>query len=195
MNPNDIKPIIIPEKSGSIKEKIADWYYQSFLYNAVYFFVRPVKKLIKITKYAIFLWNDFDFDYIYLLKIIDFKIERMRKEIVSSPWKDGSEVVKQMEHVQDLLKHYIEDDFCDQEYEDLSSRYKSIDRFEKCENGNYIWEIDYKEGDVIYKHNSEQAEKIKEKFSELFDLKEKKRQKCKEEIFDCLKQNIEGWWD
>lgn len=83
---------------------------------------RPVRRffswIIKSIQYSFFLRNDHDWDYNYILILLQYKLKRTRKAIQSNNLiVDVNEIVDQIKHAEDLLQSWINDEIGDELFE------------------------------------------------------------------------------
>jgi hypothetical protein len=172
--------------------------YWDILYPVYWFFGNYVLKLKKIWRYSVYLWKeDIDFDYTSILKLLDFKLERMKIEMGQSSVHENIDSIEQIECTQKLIKDYLEDKFVEEELKELNSRFESIDRWEDTGegDGSCYWLTDYKEDGVLHKDNSKRAKEISKMYSDVYQLNMTRQEECKKELFYYMAENIEGWWD
>lgn len=156
------------------------------------------KRLFRFTKklylYGKLLWDDFEFDYIYLLKIMQLKMRLMsehmsdRGNTVSSPQK-----AKELKLCVDLIDRIIYCDYGKIERDKLDEKYgKSIWKETKIE-GTDFYKLDiYREKAPKGTPAYEQAEKEERK---VFENAERQKRQDLDYLFDTMKKRIEGWWD
>ena len=143
-----------------------------------------IKKLIKLYKWNRLLWNDYDFDYVYLLKIIRFKMELMEPIIREGYSIDADKTADSILKSINLLKILEEEDF-HKHMDKLDAVYGSY-TFTKLPNGNS--KLDRA---LITEENKEAyAEDMKQAM--LADKKD--RDKTKREFINSLKV-YDTWWD
>lgn len=99
-------------------EKVTYKYYRvrefvsRFWYNLLEF-PRNFKKWFKI------IWNDRDYDYHYLLIILENKLKYMSKSFEKSPIEDGENISKEIENLREAIERLIKDDYVLENYEEM----------------------------------------------------------------------------
>jgi len=146
-----------------------------FLYN--------IKNIYEWSK---ILWDDFDWDYDFLLKILDYKLKKMRKYF------DNSNITT-VEEYQSILN---EIDTCINAIEQLRNR-DYIDEIYKEYYDKYPTTIESwidEQRNVV--HGIKMMNKERKK---LFDIAYKKEKNKENELnhmlFDTIRDNYEKWWD
>jgi len=126
------------------------------------------------------LWNDFDWDYNYLLKIMQYKLSKM--------------------------KYYFENDtvICDDEAKKVSERISTC--LDAC---NHLVDMDF-EYELIHKHyekypirddywlediNKPMTEIQRAEWLEMNRLVEEKTKEYESQLFDTMKEYYRWWWD
>jgi len=162
----------------------------------VFFF--PVKKffrwIIKSIQYSIVLWNDFDYDYMFIMKILKYKIERTRKCLDKNKLFVGyEEAVEKMRKAEQLLQQYINHEFVEDLYKAHKEKWgKRKIKFEPIidkEGSSYI---------TFYTEKAITPEQIKQEREEYHNIlreEEKRKNEVKDELFNLIRDNIESWWD
>jgi len=128
------------------------------------------------------IWNDADFDYAYLLEILQFKLKKMlewfdsdKPNVESAP-----QTAKEIKEVLFCLDRYFNETYRKVEYAEFDVKYglSSDDDF-------WTW------------HNKFQAlpEEAKQEWRNLGMQAGTDMRNDLMQVFDLLKQNIEGWWD
>ena len=129
------------------------------------------------------IWNDCDFDYAYLLDILNFKLKKMYEWFSSDkPNVESAPVTaKEIKKVLALLDRYFNETYQDIEYAEFDIKHGLID----CKDDIWTW--------------SEKLQALPESDKqERFNLRlqaETDMHNDLMKVFDLLKQNIEGWWD
>lgn len=107
---NDYWQFFKEYKDMNIFEKITYKYYRvrefvsGFWYNLLSF-PRNFKKWYKVV------WNDRDYDYHYLLVVVENKLKYMSKSFEKSPIEDGEKISKDMEILREAIERLIKDDY------------------------------------------------------------------------------------
>lgn len=173
-----------------------------FLYMVKHIFINiwnklignRIKKLIKIIQWLPILWNDYDWDYSYLLTLIDYKLKRMQKAL-----KEGMAIqehidakVKEIQDVRDIIKQIEEDNFIEKEEKAHEKEFGKLKTktIQNLNNKNLI-EVKFYYAQISKKNN-----KIAIKKSVgISRLNEIRCQKAYYKMFNLMAKNIQGWWD
>ena len=115
---NDYFPYFKEYNDYTFFEKVTYKYYRlrEFLkinwYNLLEF-PRNFKKWFKI------IWNDRDYDYHYLLIILENKLKYMSKSFEKSPIEEGEKISKDIEKLREAIERLIKDDYVLENCEEL----------------------------------------------------------------------------
>lgn len=121
---------------------------KGILHTIKYKIYRFFHNLAKIWEYSCFLWNDYDWDYIYILKLLKIKLRRTRERIFKNALiGDYKKVVKQIKLAELLIDRIIEDDYSNGYYEEKVPIKGKIDTMVKYrhqqglldQDWNYLW--------------------------------------------------------
>lgn len=136
-----------------------------FFKNIQYFFYDLRYGIENIFKYLPIIWKDRDWDYIYLLDLLYFKLKKMQKCISKySCTVDADKDVENIQKTIDLIKIY-------NDFDNFAYYTNEIDKIENSD-------IEDKE---YYVHRYYKA---------IYDLEEA----TFEGIFYYLSKNLRGWW-
>lgn len=163
-----------PDYKQDLKYRIKDFFVDNFYWPVKQFF----RKVIKIIQYVPTLWNDYDWDYSYIYKLLKYKLERSHDAIDDGfelP-KSRNERLKPLKRCIILLENLIRDNYCERELNNYYSKNKP--KWTKEENGSMVLSKDsnWKIVNKIYKKQ------------------ETLRTKDSRELFDLLHKNIRTWW-
>lgn len=179
--------------SNSVKRK---WYKIKHYIKNVYV-VRKVRWLyryvVKVSQYAWFLKDDYDWDYSYIYNLLQYKIKRTRTYIEKYGLHlDASEQINDMKRAEELLEKLCNDDFSKDLYKEHESKWgKMKSEFTPINNSEaFSWHISYE--NVKSKEDKELEYK---EYRDISIAHEERKQKAKDELFDLLKNKIEYWWD
>ena len=152
--------------------------------------------LVKSFQYSIFLWKDFDWDYCFFLMLMQYKLKRMKRQILANNIILRSEEVgSQIQHAEDLIEKYLTDDFCTAEQEAHEKKWgetKDLSRSIIDTNGNKLYEWD-----MCREKATTEALKAQEKQEqrELYDKSEQEKEQCLTDLFNHIRLHIKEWWD
>lgn len=146
-------------------------------------FIRGIESL---AIYFNVVWGDRDWDYHFLLSLIQFKLSKMYNYFMESNIiidEERKEIVKQLKIAECAAKRLIDDNYCEQawklHYEKFPFKFEEI----VDEKGNKITRVESPS-----KEESEEYKKIVE-------LEEKERETDEDLLFNTMKQYYRGWWD
>jgi hypothetical protein len=82
------------------------------------FIYKLIKKILKVIAYLPIIWKDEDYDYSYLLTLMAFKINRMRKRNESVKFYEGHEKdALVMKEAEDIIARIQADKYTDNEFD------------------------------------------------------------------------------
>jgi hypothetical protein len=145
---------------------------------------RFFKKLVKLWKWNKFLWNDFDFDHSYLLKVIKFKLDLMEPVIRDGYAINSEKTADEIKKTSELLELLINDNFS-VHLDLLSEKYGAYD-FKKFSNGF----SSLNRTNVTDENKEEYWQDVKEAMR----LDGINKKKVQTEFFKMLRK-YENWWD
>lgn len=157
-----------------------------------YFFFRWA---IKSFQYSIFLWNDYDWDKLYIMRLLQYKLKRTRKAISSNNIiLRSEEVAAQIKHAECLIQNWIDDDFESQLFEAHNKKWgktKSFSKEVKVGNKTYHqFEI------TREKTTTEDLKKQEAKeYREIITKAALAREKNADLLFAHIRKYIDEWWD
>lgn len=129
-----------------------------------------------------FLKDDDDYDYNYILKVLRYKLFRLRTHIVTHQMiMDAPRVSKEVKEVMDLLDRVIEDQHEERAVDAFLKKHGIKDVGGRC-NEDGEWE-----NNIPSELNSEYLEAVS-------DGREARRDDLKK-AFALMAENIWGWWD
>ena len=164
----------------------------------VYFcFKQPYYRVKRILEYSYHvLWNDRDWDHVYILELLKYKLERTRREIENgwghtTEWKAPR--VTEINEVLEALNSVLAGNFCEKEYNEIDEKYGPV-KIESIKQENSKW---FKMN--IYrekcKNNEELDKEAHNKVAEIYKLEEEKTQEAYNKVFSLLAKYIRNWWD
>ena len=149
------------------------------------FNIKQFFKKIKLTYdwYNNVLKNDYDFDYVYLLYIMKYKLERMKPEIENGYSQDAKITADNIQYSIDLLDKIIKDTF------EEDAIIQSLDKHNINVNifyDNLIENI----GKTTWNYNF-----TKEEYKEAKNNAQKLKEDVIHEFFRHFENNFQKWWD
>lgn len=151
------------------------------LQEVYYKTVNGVKNLIT---WLPIIWADRDWDYMYLLFILDKKLETMSKHHKKGHLVDSKETQQTLDELRETISRILDGDY---EAEAFSGQEELLEKqkitFTEQDNGDYLVGF---EG--LDEKETEQYRKCLRKEDDLL-------QEDIEKLFDTIKENIQRWWD
>lgn len=145
-------------------------------------------------------WNDRDYDWIFLAKLMRFKLSRMEHMIRNYGCHLHNERdADQIKRCVILLDRIIEDDYSDGIYKAHDEKWGKTDwdtMFEECEwdeDGDAtMYQFKGKRPNVL---TPEDAEQERKEYRRLMNKSEEARKRDIEYLFKYMNKHIQGWWD
>lgn len=163
-----------------------------FLMKLTIFPRKLIRFVEKIIAYSPLLWRDCDWDYMFILDMLSFKLRRTRERIVKNNLvQDAEKIGQQIKIAELLIKRIREDDYHSCLRESHEEKYGKIDlSFEP---------YDDKYKTVNFSHtkcNTEEEEKEASQTSIAISDKEQASRKADlDYLFKHLRNHLLGWWD
>jgi hypothetical protein len=153
-------------------------------------FFRNIKILIE---WIPIIWGNYDWDEHYLLRILQYKISRMRKYHQNfGHLLHADKVIKDMKYAEFLLKRIMEDNYCEKESEELEQNWGELE-FQRTylpENDMYSVHI----ARILCK--SEKDIKLERQESlRLYNKRELLLKTDIDTLFKLLAKKLRMWWD
>lgn len=142
------------------------------------------KKIHKIIKYIPILWDDYDFDYSYIYKLLRFKLVRTYKAINEGfeVSKDKDKRLKPLARCIQLLENLIENNYNKKQMDLYHKKYPYVNDFVKDEKGN-----------LVSKPSKDSAKKY-QMLRRVMKEEGRLMNKDKRELFDLMTIHIHSWW-
>lgn len=159
-----------------------------------YLFLSIPSFIKRLIAYLPIIWNDRDYDYSYLLQLLEFKISRMNKSnTVSSQHEVKEYVSAQMNEAQILLNRIIDNVYDTKVYKEMTEKY-----------GNCVFLTKPVEGESGFKelcftrskclNDPALFQEEKDASLEAYDKANKEREKDFKRLWQLLDKHVEGWW-
>lgn len=137
-----------------------------------------IKKIKSIFDWSKIIWNDEDWDYGYLLDMLEYKLTRMQKY-----FKSGK--ITTTETYEEMLKSLnVAVDACSQLVGDKFEEEFTIPHYDK-----------YPIGDLFEHINNPMSDEERTDFLAMVEAEEAKRQELIHLLFDTIRDNYRMWWD
>jgi hypothetical protein len=144
---------------------------------------RFFKKLIKLYKWNKLLWNEHDWDYVYLLQIMKFKLDLMEPVIRAGYAENSEKTADEIKKTSELLQLLIDDNF-NKNYNKLTEKYGDYDFTDIGEMRSF------KRAFVT----DENKDEFLTDFYEAKRLDNLEKKQVQNEFFKMFKK-YENWWD
>jgi len=173
-----------------------EWEY-SFKRKFFYSWWRPIENFfawgIKSIQYSLFLWKDRDFDWSYILLLLQYKLKRTREHIVKHDnFVRAVETGEEIEKAEKWIRRILDNDYLSDEFDAHTEKWGETEFItEKLDNGNYRFICISKEKAV--KNN--QVEEEKKEYDILIEKFSAAKRKDWEEFWEYAKNNTKNWWD
>ena len=171
------------------------------LYRRVYHMLYKIRNffdwIVKVISYSKLLWNDFDWDFTFILILLQYKIKRTRNNIGKYGIHEGKEKdCMQMKEIEDLLTRMIDDEwYGETAFKEFNSKWGELRMYtpigEDRKSSSMMLPL-------ILKHDNENTENSKEHDRELLKCSKREetlRQQDYKKCFNLLAKNIRNWWD
>ena len=166
-----------------VREDIVESYFLWEVKDNFFCFFRGIRqffrRIAKIFIYLPIIWKDEDWDYEYVLDLIDFKIARMGKRLAKLGY---VEEAKQIEETREYIKDYIDTD----------------DRYLKVEPEPFPIDFDVRNNTFVTLRaetrevlTDEEEEEHRQYITRMYAWQQQQWDK----IWDSLKANLSRWWD
>lgn len=129
------------------------------------------------------------YDYSFLLKIIEHKINHMIINWDKSHYLDSEKDKLKMIEVKNALRLFREDNFFDKYYKEFVNKYGKLEKEWTDTGEENLVELNYSI------NGKEWTQEVRKEYNKYLQLAEIDKNKCKDFIFDTLKEEIEKWWD
>jgi len=159
----------------------------------------PIKKFFRnifvICAYAKFLWNDhYDWDYSYVLALLEFKLQRMYKffssaKNVSMVEEQRLQILSEIDETLKAFKVIGESDYAKDEWATHYAKWGEIE-FVEVPDKPGIYEMTHKN----IKTQEEKEQEIKE-VRKVLDVWYLAEERAYHTIFALLAKNLRNWWD
>lgn len=171
------------------------WNIKNVWHKLTYPFTRVWDWAVKSIQYSVFLWGEWDWDFLYILRMLQYKLKRTRKQILENNIiLRAEEVAAQIKHAEDLIQKYIDNRFCEKMEEAHEKKWGKVTRTTKEveRNGKKIHQFDIQRANVTTEKEKAQ-ERLEQKT--IWNQQDYERQECWDEIFEYLKKYGQEFWD
>lgn len=176
-------------------EKMTDFFYNIYrFFDNTYVWVRNFFRwIVRVCQYAVFLWNDRDYDYFYIYRLLGYKLKRIRSEMENCKYMDKDTAIPQIKYVEELLEQVKNDEFDKDLYEEHDKKWgkMSMEHKEVIVDGQKYYEVFFNREKAITKQEKEQE---REELLKIMVESDRRRTECVNKIFDEIKKNVYNWW-
>ena len=163
-----------------------------------YPFSRFFHWVVKTAQYSKLLWNDFDWDYSYILILLQYKLKRTRERILDNNIVVSAEqIAAEIKHAEDLIQNWRDDNFCEDLYEAHEKKWgKIISRKERNKDDQvdgdkpWDWFMRREKATTLELHDQERKE-----YMAIHQQADKAKEENFDELFRHLRDHIQRWWD
>ena len=154
---------------------------------------RSLEQAKKIREYAKHLKDDFDWDYAYILRLLQYKLERTRKCIVNnSIVSSAPKIARQIATVEDLLKRVIDDQYLEEVGAPFYAKYGRLKMISRgAKKGEKYVAVTLK----FAKETQRNSALLRRKHNALIIKAERMQRRDLSKAFKLMEKNIWGWWD
>lgn len=163
-----------------------------YITNFTWYFARLARRARTAWVYALYGWNDKDWDFYHLQKLLLLKLTRMEKHFRNSQLAEHDDQcsielrqsIRLLQGWMDMENHTnVAGDKLRQEYA-ITHRYVPV----KIRGRSYY---QYK----TVSENGSSVDEYGEKLMKLLKLQEEQNQQVRDEFFRSMRLNIEKWWN
>jgi len=159
-----------------------DWLTETYrwrcLWDAIRYFPGFLRRL---WEYLPMIWHDRDWDYIYILRLLRYKIKRTRDNIKeNNNHEDCDKTVADMDHILEVIDRVIECDYCKEDFDAHMAKWGERKM------------IDSGEG---YSTMQPTSEEQRADFGALCDKMNKAEKADWDELWSALSKDLKTFWD
>lgn len=149
----------------------------------------------KVKCYSELLKEDYDFEWTYLLELMRFKLERMKKCIANGHLTERKKRAKEIGEVISLLERIVKDDYLEKMMKPFHKKYGKP-KVVETEVGDPIPGLGkvYQLG-FIYPNGKKETPAMSKEVHKIHLLADKAQQDDIDKAFALMAKNIRGWWD
>lgn len=172
-----------------LENEAFNWFYRNVWTN-ITSFIANVKRTIE---WLPIIWQDRDWDHAYILRILKYKLSRVRKCITGNNIIEGAtRVGKQIAYAEFLIDRILEDDYHKDEWAKHEKKWGPYCRRRKWTNGSSVGNAHR------IRQNATTHQKWVQQHAEemaIYRKQEATKEKDKDRLFKHLKTYLERWWD
>lgn len=147
----------------------------------------------KVNDYRKFLKTDEDWDWAYILRLLQYKLERSRKCILSNEIVENApQIAAQIREVEILLERVIENNYYEEISTDFHKKYGELEMIEDRANAaQHSVPVHFR----FERETEEHSAEIRSEHYRLLELADQQQRDDLKKAFDLMTENIWGWWD
>ena len=155
--------------------------------------IRHIPSFInKVITYTKILWSDYDFDYIYLFKLMRLKLYRMRNRIDNDKFVSSNIRTKQIKYALFLLDRIIKNEYFSEEEQKLDDKWGKLIMFTKLTNDNDdMFHLKMTRDKCLTQQDELEEKNASRQLSEKQDLE---YHKDIDRLFKHMNKYILKWW-
>lgn len=171
------------------------WNIKNIRGSLTYPFTRVFWWMVKSFQYSILLWKDCDWDYFYILILLQYKLKRTRKRILADNIVlHTEEVGAQIKHAEDLIQNWRDNNWCKDLQEMHEEKWgNTVNLFDPINViGKRTWRWDMPREKATTPELQKQEKKEQRAiYQAMYNAEEE----CWNEIFDHIKEYGKNWWN
>lgn len=174
----------------SLWQRLKWFWYDKDLRYFPRLFCRWVKKVFQ---YAVFLWNDQDYDNHFILRLLQYKIKRTRESMRAANLLENTDrYCRQMRYAEVLIDRILKDNYCQDEYKQLDEKWGESIWFDRPSSTNpECFEVKITRKKCVTQTDEEQEG---QETLDVFKKQDVAREKDLDKLFRHLRKNIQYWW-
>lgn len=163
-------------------------------FEPIYWGIRNFpSNLVKLLQWIPIIWRDRDWDYIFLLKIMRFKMKRMHEHFEKyGQLVVTSQMVHQLQFCEKKIDEILEDNFIKAEMDAHTEKWGELNTDWYDTETPGLSRLDLYRPGAREKGLEDQE---REESQELYHLEETRREKAVELLFAVMRRNLRRWWD
>ena len=149
----------------------------------MFYKIKQFFRRIKLTYdwYQNVLKDDFDWDYVYILRVLQYKLERTKTAIKNGSFQDAEITAGNIQYSIDLLQKIIDDKFDDEEIDKILKKHGILS--EDFYNG------------IIQNMSTCCYTSLNTEYKHALSLSYERREAVIHEFFTHFEKNFQKWWD
>lgn len=183
-----------------LKER--DWGELSYAWYHLWFdFVYPVYNLWRQTKvicsYIPVLWNDRDWDWVFVLLLLQHKLKRMESKFRNGCHVGCEKTADKMKQCIELIERIVNNDYGQEAKAEFKKKWGELrDNSVLCQDDEFEGQKVY-EWDLQYENEKtpEDSKQCYKESLEIYKLEAQQANRDMKLLFYILRRNLKRWWD